>query len=440
MGLFDRPASHRPSRVTILVAAALAVVVLGGLTYLAAVAPRGVPGLSYYKLDAQFQDSADLRLLSEVAVAGRRVGQVSQIRSVDGITHVELQLMPGTTRLLSDTTARIRLKNPVGAKYVALTPGSAGAPLPSGGVIPRAQTSTSVDTPELLSGFDARTRANLRRTVVGLGAGFLGRGQALNEALPRGGPMLSDLRDVSDAILARPGAAARFAPSTSALAQAYDPVREELASGFRPEARVLEAFAGRRTNLQRILDEAPPALSALRQGLARAQPLLDETAGFARAATQMTRTAPAALQQTTALLREGGPALRRSRPLLHALGQAVPPTLSLLRQLDPVIDATRRALHNQLRPLIEVSSRPCDFFTWGTNWRSALAFGVPAETDPSSDLDHAQGIGPNNNSFRVLGVPLDDSESLAADSPQADIRAGRNPYPPACTAPSDRLP
>ncbi len=438
---FDRSASHRPSRITILVAAAAAVGVLALLSYLAAVAPRGVPAVSYYEVTAEFRDSADLRLLSAVSVAGRRVGQVSRIRTEDGVAKLRLQLQPGTTKLLSDSTARIRLKNPVGAKYVEITPGRAGRPLASGDVIPARQTSASVDTPELLSTFDAPTRRNVRKTVGGLGKGFLGRGQGINATLPETPEFLDDAVAVSDAVLARRGAAKRFFPSLERLADAYDPVREPLAAGFRPQAQALEAFAAERGTLQDLLEVAPPALTDLRTGLDRSRPLLDETAGFARALTRLTAPAPAAFREATALLREGAPALDDTRPLLDSVSRSVPPTLSLLRTTDPVIVPTRNALQSQIRPLSEFGGpRQCDVLTWARNWRSALGFGVPANADPTSDLDASQGLGPNQNSFRVLGVPEDDAEALSPDGPEASkIAAGRTAYPAPCVASGERL-
>ncbi len=440
MAGFDRRARHVASRPTILIAAFAAVLAMAALSYLAAVAPRGVPGVGYLTVKAEFADSADLRLLSSVAVSGRRVGQVVKITSRDGIAELELQLDPDTV-IRSDSTARIRLKNPVGAKYVAITPGATGRALENGEILPARQTSAAVDTPELLSGFPAATRADLQDTVSGLGRGFLGRGQDLNGAIPKAPPLLRDAASVSNAILARRGAAERLFPSLEKLAEAYEPVREQVAAGFRPQARALEAFADRRESVQDLLDVAPPALSALRAGLDRTRPLLDETAALARATSRLTVPAPAALRETTALLREGAPALERTRPLLDAVGDAVPPTLKLLDTVNPVIAPSRKFLANQIRPLREFGTRGCDVLSWAANWRSALAFGVPAGADPLSDLDTSlEGLGPNQNSFRVLAVPPTDSQALSPDSPNPDLAVGRNAYPAACTARGERFP
>lgn len=437
---FDRKASHRPSRPTILISAVVACGVLLGLTYLAAVAPRGIPGLPYYYVNAQFRNSSNINILSTVQIAGRRVGQVSDITYDNGLADLKLQLLPGTQTLRSGSTARIRVKNPIGAKYVEITPSNNGTALASGDTIPVSHTSTAIDTQGVFSTFDAPTRKNLQLALIGLGKGFLGRGTGINEVLGEATPELENFNLLSEAVLAQPGAAARFAPSAESLAAAYDPVRGDLASGFRPQANVLQDFADEQTNVQQTLDVAPGSLSALRAGLAEAQPLLEQTAGFARASISLTQPAPAALQAATSLLREGVPSLERAEPLLQAIDNAVPPTTSLLEQVDPVISPTERALHNQLRPLINLAGRQCDFLTQGADWRSALSWGIPANSDPLSTLsDGETGLGPNINSFRVLAVPESTTESLLPDAP-GDVETGTDAYPAPCVAPSERLP
>jgi virulence factor Mce-like protein len=440
---FDRPAGSAPPRPLVVAVAVAALAILLLLSYLAAVAPRGVPKFNYYELDAEFADTADLRLLSAVHIDGRRAGQVATIDHDGDKVVLRLQFAPGEKPLRSDTRARVRLKNPVGAKYIDLEPGRRGKMLPDRGRLPLRQTSTTVDMAELLEAFDAPTRADVRATVQGLGKGYFGRGQDINRLIGTAPELLDDTRSISDAVLDRDGAARRFFPSAEQLARAYDPVREDLARGFDPQARVLRAFADEADAVRSTLEEAPPALSALRSGLDASNAVLDETAALARATTRFTSEAPAALRETTALLREGGPSLRRSRPLLTAIGDSVRPTIAGLDRLEPLVDPTIRLARNQERPLLEFGVRDCDILLFGRVWRNALALGIPGNTDPTSELDNLQaGLGPNINSYRVLGVPQDDGESLAADTAGTTQSAniGRNPYPKPCEAARERLP
>ena len=436
---FDPRANKRPSRATILSSATVAVLALCALVYLAAVAPRGVPLLPYYYLNAQFKNTENLRLLNTVQIAGRRVGQVSNITDHNGLATVELQMLPGTQTLTSGATARIRVKNPIGAKYVEITPSAAGAVLRSHATIPVSQTSTAVDTQTLLSGFNAPTRTNLTRSLVGLGKGFLGRGKGINEELVIAPAELQNFEALSQSILQIPGAAARFAPSADSLAAAYDPVRVQLGEGFKPQSAVLQDFAAERTNLQSTLDVAPGSLSALRAGLAASDPLLVQTAGFARATTQLTGPAPAALAAATRLLKTGVPSLKQSLPLLHAIDNAVNPTDTLLARLYPAISPSLSVLQEQLQPLTNLVAHSCDYMNEVKTWRSAMSWGVKGNYDPVSDLTKLEpGLGPNINSFRVLALPETSTETLNADAP-GNFPHGNDAYPAPCAAPNEVL-
>ena len=331
-------------------------------------------------------------------------------------------------------------KGLLGAKFVDVTPGKRGRILPSGSTIAAKRTSSAVEMLDVLQAFDPRTRVALQQSVKGLGKGYLGRGQDLNEMFAAGSRFYSDAQAVSDAILARPGAAARFAPSAETLAGAYDPVREELARGFAPQARVLQAFADEGRALDQTIAQAPPALDALHRGLDAATPLLDETAGLARATRRLTADAPEALRQTTGLLRETGPALRASRPLLERVADATSPTVSFLKTTAPVIDPSIRALRSNIPPLAELARRGCDVLDFARNWRSTLGFGVATDTgDPLGDLDAGEpGLGPMN-SLRVVPARVLQPDSLMADNPPKDVALGRSPYPAPCAAVSEKL-
>jgi virulence factor Mce-like protein len=426
--------------VTIVVAAVAALILVVVLTTVALVAPRGVPGLKYYEVNAQFNDAAQIADLSEVRIAGRHVGQVKSSELRNGHATVQLQLFPGKGPVRSDATARIRLKGLLGAKFVDLKPGSKGKELASGSTLPARQTSTAVELLDVLQALDPPHRAQLQTTVKGLGEGFLSRGAGFNEYLRLAPDFYAGLSEASASILARKGAAARFAPSTESLAGAYDPVREELAAGFAPEARALEAFANSRPALTATLEEAPPSLEALRSGLDAATPMLNETAGLARATTRITRIAPAALRETSVFLRKGGPALRSSRPLLDQLAAAVPATVGFLKKVDPVIAPSTRALKNNVPGFDALGRHSCDVLNFGRNWRSTLGFGLATGVgDPIGFLDGGDqpGLGPLT-SLRVIPVRLTELEALNADAPPVDNSIGRNVYPAPCVSISER--
>jgi phospholipid/cholesterol/gamma-HCH transport system substrate-binding protein len=433
---FNRTASHRASRPTILISALVAGLLLAALIYLAAVAPRGVPLISYYYVNADFSNASNIDLLATVDIAGRDVGQVSHISYQHGLAVLKLQMFPGTQKLTSDATARIRQKNPIGAKYVEVTPNPHGTVLQGGATMPVSRTSTAVDTQTLLNGLTPPARTGLTNSVTGLGEGFLGRGTGINEALTFTAPELQHMEATWNAILARPGSAARLVPSAESMAAAYEPVRTQLAAGFEPQAQVLQDFADERANLQSTLDVAPSSLGALRVGLAESQPLLDQMTGFARATVKLTAPAPAALRAATTFLKTATPSLRRTLPLLRSIDAAVPSADSMFNTVYPALSPSVRLLSNQMSPLQTLAAHSCDYLSWASNWRSMLEWGVPGNYDPSSDLTATEpGLGRNVNSFRNDALVEDSTEITDADNP-GNFPHGADAYPAPCTATS----
>lgn len=380
---------------------------IAGMLVLGATAQRGLPGASHYDISAEFADVANLSRYSEVRIAGRRVGQVLGVDHRDGIGRARLQLQPSVGPLREGTTARIRLKGLLGAKFVDLRPADTGAPLQDGATLPVTRTSTTDELFDLFEALDARRRVSLRSTIRGLGAGFLGRGDEMNAALGEFPDALSDLTATASAVNARTGAAERFAPSAAAAAEAFNAARNDIAAGFEPSARALAPFADGRTDLQQTLVEAPPTLDSLRVGLARTDPLLVATERLAHSVTRLTEPAPAALRETTALLSESRRPLESTKALLSLTEQAVPPTLSLTRRADPLVEPVIRALDNGLPLLRELDRWRCGVLGFARNWRSMLAYGFPGN----------HPVGPMNG-IRVTAVANPPgSDQAIADTP-----------------------
>ncbi|WP_050897236.1 MlaD family protein [Patulibacter medicamentivorans] len=402
--------------------AAACLLAIGGLLVLGATAQRGLPGSDHYELTADFANAANLGRYAEIRIAGRRVGQVTEIALHGGASRVRLQLNGDVRPLREGTTARVRLKGLLGAKFVELRPARRGAPLRDGATIPTARTSTTVELFDLFEALDQPRRAHLQATLRGLGTGFLGRGEELNDALADFPSALGDLTAVASAINAHDGAAARFAPSLDAAAGAFDPVRDDLTRGWQPQARAVAPFVDRRPAVQATLEQAPPALDAVRDGLHRSDPLLRQTARLSRSVQRLTVPAPAALRATTALLRDSRPALRTANTLLRQTADAVPPTVGLTRRVDPLIDPVGRALRGGLPLFAELERRHCDLLGFARNWRSMLAYGIPSP----------HPIGPQNGLRVTLVASQATAEQVVGDLPAIGDRSKIGAYGKPC--------
>ena len=102
-------------------------------------APKG------YELYAVFDQASGLKKMAPVEMAGIQIGQVEKILLDNGKARV-VMLLSKDVPLGSDVTAVIRTRGVLGDKYVAIEPGSAGAPqLKPGQQIARAEVPTDLD-------------------------------------------------------------------------------------------------------------------------------------------------------------------------------------------------------------------------------------------------------------------------------------------------------
>lgn len=103
---------------------------------------------------ARFSDVTGLLPGDDIRIAGVRVGQVERIRVVDdSVAEVGFTVRPDVP-LAASVRAKIRYRNLVGQRYVALAEGPGdGRPLPAGGLVPLTQTTPALDLTTLFNGF-----------------------------------------------------------------------------------------------------------------------------------------------------------------------------------------------------------------------------------------------------------------------------------------------
>ncbi len=103
---------------------------------------------------ARFTDVTGLLPGDDIRIAGVRVGEVKKIRIVERSTaEVEFSVTEDV-RLATSTRAKVRYRNLVGQRYVALTEGAGGtAALGQDGLIPLDQTEPALDLTTLFNGF-----------------------------------------------------------------------------------------------------------------------------------------------------------------------------------------------------------------------------------------------------------------------------------------------
>jgi phospholipid/cholesterol/gamma-HCH transport system substrate-binding protein len=367
-------------------------------------APREVPIPGFSTLTASLPDVGNLGIHSEVRAHGARIGEVTSIRPDHGRAMVTLKLDPGAGHLPVDTTAAVRGKGLLGARYIDLHPGRSRQALSDGDVVHAASNPITVSVSDALDALDAPTRRGLETSVDQLGIGLLGNGQALNGALHEARMAFVDTRGLIGALDARPGAVGRLLPAVDAALAPLADAREDIASGFAPAARALEPLVTRRDALRSALQEAPPALDAATAGLGDGRRLLASARSLTVSASTTLRSAPAGLEAVTALL-HGAPApLRQARVLLDDVRAAVPAVLRMTDRLSPVLAPLRRGLADTTPVVAKLGEHGCDIIDFGSNLRSVLNQGVAGggPIGPLTDLrftllaapDSLSGFGP----------------------------------------------
>lgn len=380
-------------------------------------APDGVPGVSYDTATVELRDGGNLTAHTQVRVAGELVGQVLNPRVVDGRALVDVQLDPKVGPLRRDARVHVRPRSAVGSPYVELFPGSARAAWPGDRPLPASRSTAAIPLDDVLSTFDPRTRARTRELLDQLGEGTAARGEDVNRTVARAPHLLRDLRTAVQPLLRDRGALPAFVRGAAATAAGFSGVRDLIPEGFRRGAITLEAL-NRRAPLTRALDVGPGALLDLRQGLRRADPLLDGLDRLARVALPVLRGLPGTLHDTDRFLASADAHIGGLRTTLRRAAAAVAPTLQLLRTTTRVAPELETAF-TALRPAVdELAPRRCDMLAVTRNWTSMMSNGTK-----------------DGNVLR-LAIVTAGFNSITGFRNTGDVEPGvyRNPYPAPCAA------
>jgi virulence factor Mce-like protein len=284
-------------------------------------ANSGLPFVQTYDIDARVADAKKLTTGTDVRIAGKRVGQVNGIDAQPGrdgrppTAILRLSLDRTVEPLPRDTTARIRPRSVIGAKFVELVPGDDRAGIPNGGTIAESRTSAATDLDEVTAAFDAGTRRSVRRIITGVSDGVAGRA--------------GDLGATLDALPGTAGAAARsfrvlagpatdlggFLRGTAALLTAIEPVAGDVPGLARDGATTFGALADEGTALRATLRSAPPMLDETRRASVALRPVLRDTAALAREIRPGVRSLRPAARDLRVAAAAATPVLRRARIL-----------------------------------------------------------------------------------------------------------------------------
>lgn len=320
-------------------------VLIGAVTVLVAMvavfiaynANSGLPFVPRYSLHVQVRDASELTHGTEVhTVGGALVGYVDSVdpartRSGEPIAVLNLGLNKSIEPLPVNSTWRVRLKAAIGLKYLQLTPGNSRRTLPNGATVPVSRTSESVDLDQVLSMYNAPTRAGIVAATAGYGYGLAGRGSDVNDAIHAFVPLVTDLGPVMRNLASPRTNLAGFFHGLESFSSAAAPVAQQQADLYANLAATFRALASVAVPyLQNWISQTPPTFRTVISRSPGIDSFLNDT------------------KELFAELRPGFATLPQSAPVLaqtFAIGRRnLPPTYTGPRSLDAELTSLAQKL------------------------------------------------------------------------------------------------
>ncbi len=302
------------------------------------------PFQTFYSVNAAFPSAAAVvpGLGEPVNVAGVHVGEIisTQLQNGHGVIHMEIDphKMP---RLYRDASANLVPNTPLDDMQVNIIPGdpSAGV-LKPGATIPVGQTTSPINSDELLDALDTDTRDWLSSLVTELDNGTRGRGRDLRELLMNLAPTARQLREIGDLLVQRRSELVEVVHNLGILTQATAAKDTQIRTVIDAGNRTVAAIAAEDGALRSSIMQLPGTLATTRTTLASLTRFSDVLAPTATALLPTAHKLPATLRDSSTLIRGAAllpipqipkfeaavlPLASQLGPISRGLAKAIPP-------------------------------------------------------------------------------------------------------------------
>lgn len=304
--------------------AALIVVSLAISAYIESKQRLTPPWADRYTIKAELESTNGVNpgLGAPVQVAGVEVGQISDVKLVNGRAIVSMSIKPKKLpHIYTDAHATLVPKTPLKDMQIQLQPGTPSAPVAKENwTIPVAHTAPPIDSDELTGALDADTRQFFQVLVSGLGRGTAGRGRDLNALFKQLGPTAQEARELGDALVGRRREIRRLVHNLALLTQAAGSKDTQIAQVVSSANATLAALGGQEAQLREATRKLPGTLAAARATLGHTTAFADELGPTLDRLQPAVRELPPALRALGPLAKEATPIVRtRLRPLVKSL-------------------------------------------------------------------------------------------------------------------------
>jgi phospholipid/cholesterol/gamma-HCH transport system substrate-binding protein len=310
-----------------------------------------------YRFQVAFPRTLALAEQSDVRISGVNVGHVIAINlGNDGRTHATIEVAGKYAPVRANVHAILRQKTLLGETYVQLIPqGRTGRNLPDGAQLANSQVERSVTLDDILSAFDAKTRADFRIWQQAVAEGINGRGEAINADFAQLEPFVEHGNKLVTLLNSQEGALKALVRNTgvvfNALASRDHQLEGLIVNGehtFKAAAEGSQAFANAFRALPTFEHNSRVALKELDRFAADASPFLDEFRPAERQLSALLTAAKPFAPQFDKFLTSLG-------PLTKAARRGLPDVKKTLNLTVPVLENLRPVLHN-LDPFLQYTS------------------------------------------------------------------------------------
>lgn len=406
--------------------------------FLAYNANSGLPFVPTYHVTVDVPNAASLVEGNEVRAGGKRVGVVDRIMArpaqPQAYARLALKLDKTIEPIRSDAQVTVRPRSTLGLKYLELTPGKHGRPVPENGHLTLANARPSVELDEVINTFDTQTRLAAQRALDQGGPALAARGADLNDFIATLPELTLRLGHVARN-LADPRTGLRA--SIEGLARVMDelaPVAPQLADLFDAGSRTFAALASVSPQLAATIAGLPGTEQEGIRTLTVARPVLREARLLVHDVRPGIGVLPSAAARLHAALVTGIPVLRRASALSDRLRAALleverlsadPATRSTLRRLRAALDSLLPTLR-----FVAPAQTKCNYL--GVYFRNIAS--TVSEGDAAGNWLRTLVIGnPGQMQYRPSPAPdlhANPYPFTAAPGQRGLCEAGNEPYKP----------
>jgi phospholipid/cholesterol/gamma-HCH transport system substrate-binding protein len=280
-----------------------------------------------YRVKARFQAATNVVEGNLVQVAGRPVGTVEKLELTrDGQAEVTLQIDDErVTPLRTGTRATLRIASLSGSanRFVDLRiPGAGGRPIPDGGTLDAADTTSPVEIDQLFDTFDERTRKGLRNAIRGQARQWGTDGDLANAGWAYVNPALVSARRLFAELNHDSTVLKDFVVSSSRLVTDVADRRDDLAALVDQLATATGAIAREEDDLRGTIDRLPPFLRRANTTFVELRATLDDLAPAVEASKPVTPRLRRVLAQLRPFAQESVGTIRDLSALVRSGGDA----------------------------------------------------------------------------------------------------------------------